>query len=151
VPPLRERPEEIDLLADRFLDEAKRETGAAVSGFDDAARALLRTYEWPGNVRELRNVIERAVLVCSGPKIVADDLGERLRATEALVPEMVGGSDDASLEFKERVKQYEIQLILDALRRAEGNQTQAARLLKMPLRTMVHKIKMYGIKKQWDV
>jgi DNA-binding NtrC family response regulator len=151
VPPLRERPEEIDLLADRFLEEAKRETGAPITGFDDSARALLRTYEWPGNVRELRNVIERAVLVSSGPKVVADDLGERLRATEALVPEMAGVSDDASLEFKERVKQYEIQLILDALRRAEGNQTQAARLLKMPLRTLVHKIKMYGIKKQWEV
>ncbi len=149
VPPLRERVDEIDLLADRFLDEARREWGTSVSSIAPEARRLLRTYGWPGNVRELRNVIERAVLVCRGELLSAEDLGERLRATQSSIASEMPSQRAVAPEadFKERVRQYEVDLILDALRRAEGNQTQAAKLLRMPLRTLVHKIKAYGIRK----
>ncbi len=155
VPPLRERPEEIEALAELFLQEANRASGTTVTGIDDDARRLLRTYEWPGNVRELRNVIERAVIVSQGDEITAEDLGERLRGPAVVVPSPTdmpppGEPTDAEMPFKDRIREYETALILDALRRAEGNQTAAAKLLKMPLRTLVHKIKTYGIKKMYE-
>ena len=86
VPALRERSEEIDALADSFLEQACRASGASVRTFDPRARALLHSYKWPGNVRELRNVIERAVLVCAGETIQPDDLGERIVRAENLLP-----------------------------------------------------------------
>nr|MDQ3037490.1 sigma-54 dependent transcriptional regulator [Myxococcota bacterium] len=153
VPPLRERPEEIDALADAFLVEGSKASGAAVRSIDPRARALLQSYAWPGNVRELRNVIERAVLVCGGEAIQPEDLGERIvrapSAPSSIVPPAVVGSLDDDSDFKDRVRQYETELILDALKRASGNQTQAAKMLRMPLRTLVHKMSSYGIRKLW--
>jgi len=155
VPPLRERTEDLDALVERFLEEACREAGGGTRLLSDVARDALRAYEWPGNVRELRNVIERAVVVCAGDTIGLDDLPERVRAPSIpSAPPLPGGvpPTDApeAADFKERVRAYETQLILDALQRTGGNQTQAAKLLRMPLRTLVHKIKSYGIKKSFD-
>jgi DNA-binding NtrC family response regulator len=151
VPPLRERPEDLAVLLQRFLDEAARAGGGRVRGIDDAARSLLMNHSWPGNVRELRNVIERAVVVCTGDRVTVADLPESLRAP-------VPHAEDAKLslelhpntDFRDRVKAYETQLILDALARTGGNQTQAAKILRMPLRTLVHKMKAYGIRKRFD-
>ncbi len=152
VPPLRERPEDLDALTERFLEEARRESGGRAGRISSVARDAMRGYGWPGNVRELRNVIERAVVVCTGDTIGLDDLPARVRrppTPSSAAPPMDGPEiDDA--DFKERVRGYETQLILDALQRTAGNQTQAARLLRMPLRTLVHKIKSYGIKKSFD-
>ena len=153
VPPLRERGEDLDALADRFLEEASRDVAGRVRGIDDPARALLRRYPWPGNVRELRNVIERAVVVCEGGRVGVDDLPPQLSHASrsdappgSLSPLEVDGDAD----FKERVRAYETQLILDALRRTGGNQTQAAKILRMPLRTLVHKLRSLGIKKTFE-
>ncbi|MBX3271725.1 MAG: sigma 54-interacting transcriptional regulator [Sandaracinaceae bacterium] len=151
VPPLRERPEDLDALVDRFLDEASRESGGRVRAISEVARDALRRHTWPGNVRELRNVIERAVVVASGDTVGLDDLPERVcrpASSSMPAPASVPPEDDA--DFRERVRAYETQLILDALARAHGNQTQAAKLLRMPLRTLVHKIRSYGIKKSFD-
>jgi two-component system response regulator AtoC len=152
VPPLRERAEEIDALADLFLEEARVATGTAIRGFDAPARGLLRGYAWPGNVRELRNVIERAVLVCSGEMIGKGDLGERLARPSVLPPadQELTAPNAAAGDFKDRVQRYETDLILDALKRSSGNQTQAAKILGMPLRTLVHKMKGYGIRKLYS-
>ncbi|MCA9608219.1 MAG: sigma-54-dependent Fis family transcriptional regulator, partial [Myxococcales bacterium] len=109
---------------------------------DEEARARLRSHAWPGNVRELRNVIDRAVVVCTSPRIGVADLPEKLRARSS--PEAPMADDDA--DFRERVKAYETKLIVDALARADGNQTKAAQLLRMPVRTLVYKIKSYGIR-----
>jgi DNA-binding NtrC family response regulator len=152
VPPLRERPEDIDALIDRFLDDASRASGGRVRGIDETARAILDTHSWPGNVRELRNVIERAVVVASTDTVTIDDLPEHLREPISAV----GDTDDpmpelpSDADFRDRVRAYETQLILDALSRTNGNQTQAAKLLRMPLRTLVHKIRTYGIKKRFE-
>ncbi len=158
VPPLRERPEDLDALVRRFLDEASRESGGVVTSIQDEARALLHRYPWPGNVRELRNVIDRAVVVCPGDAIGVEDLPERLRKATGPIASPEPGAppsvealpvdDDAA--FKDRVKAYETRLILDALRATDGNQTQAAKMLRMPLRTLVHKIRGYGIKKSFE-
>jgi DNA-binding NtrC family response regulator len=152
VPALRERPEEIDALADSFLEQACRASGVAVRTFDPRARSLLHGYKWPGNVRELRNVIERAVLVCSSDTIQPDELGERIARMDSLLPivPVQEGGLESDTDFKNRVRQYEIELILDALRRADGNQTQAAKMLRMPLRTLVHKMRALDIRKIWE-
>jgi DNA-binding NtrC family response regulator len=153
VPALRDRVEEIEPLAELFLSEANRLNGTAVSGIRDDARRLLRTYAWPGNVRELRNEIERAAVICRGTEILGDDLSERVRGTspDALAkPTAIPPALVEDVDFKERVRQYEVNLILSALKRCEGNQTQAAKMLRIPLRTLVHKIKAYGIRKMYE-
>ena len=150
IPPLRDRAEDIDPLIDRFLAEAAREAGTRVRGIEPDARERLHLYAWPGNVRELRNVIERAVVVALNETIGLADLPQKLRggAPSPAVTDAAPQAPDA--DFKERVRAYETRLILDALSQAEGNQTRAAQILRMPLRTMVHKIKAYGIKKPGD-
>jgi DNA-binding NtrC family response regulator len=153
VPPLRDRREDLDALVERFLDEASRATGGRARGIDDDARALLRAHAWPGNVRELRNVIERAVVISVGDRVGVADLPDALRRPVASSrrgdsePSIDEASDS---DFRDRVRAYETQLILDALERSQGNQTAAAKLLRMPLRTLVHKMKAYGIRKRFD-
>src|SRR4029077_9530769 len=75
VPPLRDRREDIPLLAEHFMGELAREYGRRVKSFDDAAMAAIQRYAWPGNVRELRNVIERLMIMVPGESISAGDLG----------------------------------------------------------------------------
>ncbi len=163
LPPLRERREDILPLAELFLREANRENGRAVSDIDAAARRLLGAYRWPGNVRELRNVVDRAVVITRGETITVDDLPERVRASvphagegASEVPPTANSAppDDPLLDYKERVRvrmqAYETDLILEALERHHGNQTEAARALQMPVRTLTHKIQQYGIKKKFE-
>ena len=114
--------------------------------FDLAALRKLRAYAWPGNVRELRNAVERAVILASGPTIGADDL--RLQAessTRRATPTLrVPATPDGKL--KDRVRAYEAELIIDALKQHGWNQTETARALNMPVRTLAHKIQLYGLK-----
>jgi DNA-binding NtrC family response regulator len=155
IPPLRERREEIEPLAELFLREARKAAGSGVRAprsIDEAARVALESYAWPGNVRELKNVIERAVVVAEGDAIRFEDLPQRVRGSD-LPPESQRTGDrsiDEDADYKERVRRYEIELIVQALTKAGGNQTEAARILKMPLRTLVHKIQTYGIKKRFE-
>jgi DNA-binding NtrC family response regulator/pSer/pThr/pTyr-binding forkhead associated (FHA) protein len=155
IPPLRDRLDDIEPLVRLFLNEASRASGVPVRDIDEEALTLLTHYPWPGNVRELRNVIERAVVVAAGDVITADDLSERVRGRHAAAPSASPPSgsvtSDPDVDFKERIKQYETDLIIDALRRANGNQTEAARILRMPLRTLVHKLRSYGIKKKFEL
>ncbi len=146
IPPLRERIEEIEPLVSRFLASSAR-PGTVVA--PDAMQALKR-YVWPGNIRELRNVVERATVVAQGDRIALEDLPERVRglAPSSLPPaseELL--SDDDLLDLKSRVRRYEARLIVQALRDNHGNQTHAARQLQIPLRTLVHKLKVLQIDK----
>ncbi len=151
VPPLRERVDEIRPLAERFLDEARRQAGSDVRTIDPAALAALEAYAWPGNVRELRNVIDRAVVLAEGKAITLADLTDRIRAgSRPLAAEPEAPSEEVSGDYKEHVRRYESELILRALHKHNGNQTEAARTLNLPLRTLVHKIQTYGIKKKFD-
>ncbi|MEW5848274.1 MAG: sigma 54-interacting transcriptional regulator [Myxococcota bacterium] len=161
IPPLRNRKEEILPLAERFLAEANTLVGRQLQGFMPAARDLLLAYSWPGNVRELKNAIERAVVIARLDTISVEDLPERVRqAVPPPTPEpelqSTPPDDDgptmeismvAELDFKALVQRYETRLIVQALHATGGNQTLAARRLRMPLRTLVHKIKTLGIKK----
>ncbi len=155
LPPLRDRKDEIEPLANAFLAEANAQSARHIRGFDDAAMDLVKRFAWPGNVRELRNAIERAVVIARGDVITEADLPARMRESRTSArpsSAALAGADDAT-DFKERVKQqtrtFESEVIVEALRRAGGNQTDAARLLRMPVRTLAHKMKELGIKKSF--
>jgi DNA-binding NtrC family response regulator len=144
VAPLRERREEIAPLAHHFLRHAGARFGCVMDGIEADAVACLLAYHWPGNLRELRNVIERAVLLAKGPSLGLEDLPERVRRA---VPEQRSAQVPiANGNYHDMVRDYEVRLITEGLRIAEGNQTNAARLLKIPLRTLSYKMRQYGIK-----
>jgi Nif-specific regulatory protein len=140
VPPLRDRPDEITPLADRFLAEARRRYNITAESIQAGAIALLLSYDWPGNVRELRNVIEHAAINAHGTVVTEGHLRDRLAGPQrsARAPDM---RDDTRMRFKERVRNFEVQLIVAALRETGGNQSAAARRLRMPLRTLTHKLR----------
>jgi two-component system response regulator AtoC len=160
IPPLRERVDEIRLLAERFLKEARKQSGGDVRTIAPDAMAALESYTWPGNVRELKNVIERAVALAEGKAIALADLTERVRggsrsASPTDAPPIGEASvdepgDGVAGDYREHVRRYEAKLIVQALHKTGGNQTEAAKQLGLPLRTLVHKIQQYGIKKKFD-
>ncbi|MEO8705725.1 MAG: sigma 54-interacting transcriptional regulator, partial [Kofleriaceae bacterium] len=149
IPPLRERVDEIKPLAERFLKEARKTAGSDVRTIDPQALAALESYSWPGNVRELRNAIDRAVALAEGKAITPVDLTDRIRGGARPVAD-VEVSGEMPSDYRAHLRKYEADLILKALHRFNGNQTEAAKALNLPLRTLVHKIQTYGIKKKFD-
>ncbi|MFW5741276.1 MAG: sigma 54-interacting transcriptional regulator [Myxococcota bacterium] len=152
IPPLRERPEEIEPLAVRFLEQASGNHGAAVTSISPHALNLLRRHSWPGNVRELRNVIERAVVIAHGTVVQVDDLPESLRAlSDARTP--TARTDTApplsdEINLRTELQRYEASLILRALEASDWQRKDAARLLGLPLRTLAHRLQVLGIRRQ---
>ena len=150
VPPLRERALDIEPLALRFLQESARAWQSEARSITPEVFAALRSYAWPGNVRELRNAIERAAMACEGHAITLADLPERVRTFEprAAAPSAPRAlCEEGERAFADRVRAYEIELIRAALAETQGNQKQAAQRLAMPLRTLVYKIRAYGLRK----
>ncbi|HSP77637.1 MAG TPA: sigma-54 dependent transcriptional regulator, partial [Myxococcaceae bacterium] len=153
VPPLRERPGDVPLLAQAFLARFNRELNreSPVRGFSPEAEALLSTYAWPGNVRELENAVERAVLLAEGSLILPENLPERLWAPPApgsSPPSPPPGgppSPEANLSLKRAIRELEESYIRAALRRTRGNRTRAAEVLELSHRALLYKIKEYGI------
>jgi two-component system response regulator AtoC len=151
VPPLRERREEIAPLARLFLERARVEWGALASGFSQDALDVLEVYAWPGNVRQLRNTIERAAAVCAANEVDVLDLDDRLlleapAADTGEPPETRGTrAPEAFRALPDRVREFEVGLIREALGRAQGNQAQAARILGVPRRTLAHKVHAFGL------
>jgi DNA-binding NtrC family response regulator len=155
IPPLRDRLSDVPRLAARLLRLANAANGAAITGFDAEAKALLVAHDWPGNVRELKNAIERAVVIAQGDVITADDLPERLRAAppEPGIPARPSGAPPPGAgrtpqeDFRTRMDRLESEVLTEALREADWNQSETARRLRMPLRTLVYKIRAHGIRK----
>lgn len=163
VPPLRERREDIEPLARQFLEQVNLEEGVFLADFEPAALAMLQEYRWPGNVRELRNAVQHAAVLATDDLIRVDDLPGRIRAmlgdaspATVLAPadkdERRGGSQSAPVaeDYASGMQRREKNFISDALRQTHWNQTKAAQLLKMPLRTLQHKIKVFAVKKPED-
>ncbi len=145
VPPLRERPDEIEPLARSFLDRACRDSELAARELSAEALAVLRRYPWPGNVRELRYAIERAALLASGVRIMPADFpgyltGNRVPAGCAPVLSVL----DGELGLRCQLRRYERALVDEALRRAGGDRQAAAKLLRIPLRTLFRKLRAYA-------
>jgi DNA-binding NtrC family response regulator len=133
VPPLRERPEDIELLAHYFLKRYSKETGKPVEDISPEAQALLSSYSWPGNVRELKNVMERAVVIARQPMVGKNDL-TFLEPGGAAGPEM--------LSLKEMERRH-IQRIVEA---QQGNLTWAAKVLGVDRRTLSRKLQRLATK-----
>jgi two-component system, NtrC family, response regulator AtoC len=139
LPPLRERLEDIPLLAQAFLREFSQENHKTVNNFTVDALELLMQYQWPGNVRELRTTIEHAVVLCRGDKITARDLPPVVRAGAAGTSG--SGSPARALTRNDvTVKEAEKQLIARALKDTDGNRTLAARKIGMSRRTFHRKL-----------
>jgi DNA-binding NtrC family response regulator len=138
LPPLRERREDIPLLARTFLDEFSRENGKQVREVTPEALNMLLAYEWPGNVRELRNVVEQMVVLARAERLTVRDVPSQVR----------DGADLTKISVVRTgmtVEEAERQLIVQALKETDGNRTQAARKIGISRRTLHRKLKQYGL------
>lgn len=145
--PLRDRREDIPILIDYFVDSYNTRFNKSVSGLTDEARHALETYDWPGNVRELRNAIERAMILQDNGPLSLDLFPIR-------IAEYRGESRSAGVNGSLRIPDsginlYDVekQLIVQALTKAEGNQSKASRLLSITRDTLRYKMKKYGLRK----
>jgi two-component system, NtrC family, response regulator AtoC len=139
LPPLRERVGDIRLLVAHYIDRYNREFRKHVRGLQPAAQALLDQYRWPGNVRELRNAIERAMLLADDGLLGVEDF---VTLTKAAVPATFRlPPEGVDLETVER------QLVIQALQRARGNQTQAGHLLGINRDQVRYRIEKFGLAK----
>jgi two-component system response regulator AtoC len=157
VPALRERPEDVEALAFRFITETCAKDGSAPPGLSPSAMGLLKGYAWPGNVRELKNVIARAVALCGGRVILPHDLPEQItrgsasQARAATDGVRAGEHPILDLEgmpptYREALEHFERWLLSHALYVAGGGSKKAAARLGLPVRTLRHRIRHLGIR-----
>lgn len=137
LPPLRDRHDDVDRLADYFVDHYNQSFRRSVKGLTLKARKLLRQYDWPGNVRELKNAIERALILQDGDLIDVDIIPLHPASRAGWVPEIPAQGID--------LYQVEQELIRKALVKSNGNQTEASRLLSITRDTLRYKMQKYGI------
>ena len=139
IPPLRSRREDIPFLAEHFVKALAAENGSPVESITEAAIKKLVEYHWPGNVRELQNVIERSLVLASGTQLDADDIKleaisrPRAQTGDHLLPEGM------------TLDEYEQSIIRDALQRADGNKSQAARLLGLTRNALRYRLTQMGL------
>ncbi|MDJ0842275.1 MAG: sigma 54-interacting transcriptional regulator [Acidobacteriota bacterium] len=138
IPPLRDRKEDINVLADFFVTRYSSKMDKNIRRISTPALNALLTYPWPGNVRELENCIERAILVCEGTTIEEADLPPSIQ-TARTSGTRLEGSLKAALEAKEK------EIISDAIIEARGNMAEAARNLQLTERIMGLRVKKYGL------
>jgi two-component system response regulator AtoC len=140
IPPLRDRREDIPLLVETFMADACHRNGREPLSVEADAMRLLVNHQWPGNVRELKHVIERAVLTTTGPELEASRFFADLLGTPAAPTAVSLGDEKAgAVRFLERAR------ILEALRRAQGNRSEAARALKISRANFYNKLQKYKV------
>ncbi len=146
LPPLRERQEDIHLLTRHFINTYNQKFGKNFSEISPEALTFLKSYDWPGNVRELRNTIERIILIETGNTFTRDHfnvlVAPNRRQCESSLPETVANK----LDYNEATKR----LIREAMRTAEGNVSEAARLMNMPPHKLRYRIKKYDMASQFE-
>ncbi|MGB4599161.1 MAG: sigma-54 dependent transcriptional regulator [Trichlorobacter sp.] len=146
LPPLRERREDIGLLAKFFLDNFSRAFGKTFQGIAPEALKLLEAYPWPGNVRELRNIIERITIMGDGPLLTVDHLPTDLSHQQQSASSSPAAVSLASVQgLEQAVAAFEQQMLSQALDATAGNVVKAAALLKIPRGTLRYKMEKYGI------
>ena len=146
LPPLRERREDIPLLADHFLAKYTEQMGKAIQGIAKSAMELLMRHEWPGNIRELENVIERAVALEATPAILVESLPQSIRGAEPRSGQPSDALPDGGFDLEAHVKEIERGYIAQALQRAGGVQVKAAELLGMSFRSFRYYVKKYNLR-----
>src|SRR5262249_6486369 len=140
LPPLRERAEDLLALCDHFLSVCSARAGKDVRGLQEAAKKALLSHAWPGNVRELENTIERAVALCEGGVIRAEDLPAAVRERRAGEPDTLQTALARGLTLAELERDY-IQRVLTA---EGGNKTRAAQRLGLDRKTLYRKLEEYA-------
>ena len=139
IPPLRERKEDIPFLTDHFIKKLAVEMGSRATGISQGAMQVLTSYHWPGNVRELENVIERSLVMSSGETLNAEDIRldmaprSRIPAMETFLPEGM------------TLEEFEQSIIREALKRANGNKSQAARILGLTRNALRYRLSQMGL------
>jgi two-component system, NtrC family, response regulator PilR len=149
LPSLRERAEDIPLLAEHFVSRFASQMGKPIGGVSGAAMAALQAYSWPGNIRELENAIERAVALERSPSILIDSLPDQVggAATPLSTPApAVDSFPPAGFDLEQHVQEIEREYIAEALRRAGGVKVKAAELLGMSFRSFRYYTKKYNLK-----
>ncbi len=143
LPPLRDRRDDIPLLAQRFLDSFSAEQEKAIEGFTQGAMDLLVNYDWPGNVRELENEIERAIVLgASGRPVSASLLSDRLREVEVAIKPIKPG---IGATLKDLVEDMERRVILQVLAEMNWNKSQSAKKLGLSRQGLLKKIGRFGL------
>jgi transcriptional regulator with PAS, ATPase and Fis domain len=154
IPPLREHREDIPYLVDHFIKRFAETSGKAIEGITPAAMKLLVDFHWPGNVRELENILERAVVMASGSKIGVEDIRLDIAApAETIAPSRTAanGSVLPLLPEGTTLEQFEDSIIKEALERAGGNKSQAARLLGLSRNALRYRLSKMGVPDEPEV
>ena len=150
VPALRDRREDIPLLARYFLERFRNSMNKHIEAISPQAMRRLESYDWPGNVRELENTIERAVALESGPEISVSVLPDRVAGTSSAVATAPGHPEnlqlpEAGVDFERAIADTEKRYLQAALEKADGVRTQAAELLKISYRSFRHYAKKHNL------
>jgi len=136
LPPLRERREDVPLLATHFLEIYNKRSNKNITGLTKKALAWLRRYDWPGNVRELENAVERAVIIAQGRMIAVDDLPHAVRGADA--------SKTIELEVGSTIDEAEKRMIIQTLAYTGGDRSRAAEVLGIGRKTLYRKLQKYN-------
>lgn len=147
MPSLKERSDDIPLLAQALLEKQCRLANMAIPKVDPDAIQMLQRHNFPGNVRELENILERAIALCDGKSITADDL---LLEQEHIVPPTMVPIDESGIPLPEYLESIEKTAILKALEKTKHNKTEAARLLGVSFRTLRYRLSKLGLGKDKD-
>ncbi|MFQ5499242.1 MAG: sigma-54-dependent transcriptional regulator [Candidatus Zixiibacteriota bacterium] len=137
VPPLRQRKEDIPVLARHFLAETRQRINTSVAGCSPEAQAALLSYRWPGNIRELRNVVERAAVLSSGEQIQMADLPDSIRGAV--------GSSESGGDYRSSIRGFEKDFIIKTLQGCGNDKKLAAKVLGIGLSSLYRKLDEFGI------
>ena len=157
VPGLKERGEDVILLANYFLDKYKKKFNKKIKGFSKSALEAMKNYNWPGNIRELKNIIERISILQRTEIIELSNLPTEIQHDEnssssisypnsSILKELQNNSSIDSIKFEEIINNMEKELIIIALRKSGNNTTKAAKILNIPRETLRYKITKYNLK-----
>src|SRR5262249_35298207 len=142
IPPLRDRPEDVPLLAEHFLQVFRAKHRRSIESIHpDAVHALLQ-YSWPGNVRELEHIIERAVIVAEGSQLMADDLSPAVKASDR---QSAKSASTFTIPPHHTLAELEKLAILQTLERTRGNKRKAARILGVYRPTLYSKLRKHHL------
>jgi len=147
LPPLRDRKSDVPVLINYFIQTLGPQLNPELTGVSHDALNVLKNYEWPGNVRELENTVERALVLADGPEIVPGDLPAKMKVTVDPTHSLI---DPNELSIKKATRIIEEDFIRRALKKTGGNRTRAAELLEVSHRTLLYKIKEFGLGHRYD-
>jgi two-component system response regulator PilR (NtrC family) len=151
LPPLRERREDIPLVAEHFLTKYSEQMGKSINAISHDALDLMQKYDWPGNIRELENTIERAVALEATPTVLPDSLppavrGDSVKPSLMTSPPIEAALPSSGFDLEAHVQEIERGYLAEALKRAGGVQVKAAELLGMSFRSFRYYVKKYNLR-----